>query len=133
MTKKLPDLWLQYARDDLLSAEALMEAGIHNMVCFHSQQVAEKALKAVIAFYNQDILRTHNLLRLYKICEELQSEKLVIEDDWLIFLNDVYIDSRYPADFGLLPGGQPDRNDASRALEYARAIFDKIRPIIKGS
>ena len=131
MTKKLPELWLQYAKDDLRSAETLMKASIYNMVCFHSQQAVEKALKSIIAFYEKDIMRTHNLIRLYKICEDLHTAELSIEDDWLIFLNDVYIDSRYPADFGVLPGGQPDQNDATKALKYANAIFDKLRPVIE--
>ena len=130
MTKKLPELWLQYAKDDLRSAETLMKSSIYNMVCFHSQQAVEKDLKAIIASYEKDIIRTHNLIRLYKICEDLHSEKLLIEDDWLIFLNDVYIDSRYPADFGVLPGGQPNQNDATKALKYANSIFEKLRPII---
>lgn len=131
MTKKLPELWLQHAKDDLRSAETLMKASIYNMVCFHSQQAVEKALKAIIAYYEQDIIRTHNLIRLYKICEDLHTSELYIEDDWLIFLNDVYIDSRYPADFGVLPGGQPDQNDATKALEYANSIFERLRPIIE--
>jgi HEPN domain-containing protein len=131
MTKKLPELWLQYAKDDLHSAETLMKASIYNMVCFHSQQAVEKTLKAIIAFYDKDIMRTHNLIRLYKICEDFHHEKLFIEEDWLIFLNDVYIDSRYPADFGVLPGGQPDQNDAGKALKYANSIFERLRPIIE--
>lgn len=85
MTKKLPELWLQYAEDDLRSAEALMNASIYNMVCFHSQQAAEKAFKAIIAFYEREVLRTHNLIRLCRICEDLHKTKLFIEDDWLIF------------------------------------------------
>ena len=130
MTKKLPELWLQYAKDDLRSAETLMKASIYNMVCFHAQQAVEKALKAIIAFYEEDIARTHNLIRLYKICEDLHNVELFIDDDWLIFLNDVYIDSRYPADFGVLPDGQPDQNDATKALKYANAIFERLQPII---
>ena len=130
MTKKLPELWLKYAQDDLQSAEALMKAEIHNMVCFHSQQVAEKVFKALIASYDQGIPRTHNLLRLYKICEDLYDKMPAIDDEWLFFLNDIYIESRYPADFGILPDGEPDRNDAVKALNYAKSIERMIRPII---
>ncbi len=48
-----------------------MKVEIYNMVCFHSQQVAEKLFKAFIASYDQPIPRTHNLLRLNDICEDL--------------------------------------------------------------
>ena len=106
MTIKLPELWLQYAFDDLKSAQVLLKEKIYNMVCFHSQQVAEKMFKSLIASYNKEIPRTHNLIRLHNICEDLYEDKLEIDNEALIFLNDVYIDSRYPADFGILPSGQ---------------------------
>lgn len=131
MTAKLPELWLRYALDDLHSAEALLNKGIYNMVCFHSQQVVEKLFKAIIASYAQVIPRTHNLLRLHKICEDLCDDKLDIDDESLQFLNDIYIDSRYPADFGILPAGQPDKNDALKAYDYAKRIDTVIRPIVK--
>lgn len=130
MTKKLPELWLDYALDDLSSAEALLKADIFNMACFHSQQVVEKLFKAFIASYDQVIPRTRNLIRLNAICEDLYNSKLGVEDEWLLFLNDIYIDSRYPADFGVLPNGQPNKNDALKAFDYAKAIDAIIRPII---
>ncbi|MBW1694006.1 MAG: HEPN domain-containing protein [Deltaproteobacteria bacterium] len=53
MTTKLTELWLQYASDDLRSASVLLKEGIYNMVCFHSQQAAEKLFKSFIATYNK--------------------------------------------------------------------------------
>lgn len=55
MTIKIPELWLKYAFDDLKSAQVLLKEKIFNMVCFHSQQVAEKLFKSLIASYNQEI------------------------------------------------------------------------------
>ena len=127
---KLPELWLKYALDDLHSAEALIKEKIYNTVCFHSQQAVEKLLKALIASYGRPIPRTHNLSRLNKICEDLYNDKLGIDDEWLIFLNDIYIDSRYPADFGILPDGQPDENDAMKSLAYAKSIDEILRPLV---
>ena len=40
--------WLEEARGDFRSAEVLLEADIFNASAFHSQQCAEKALKAVL-------------------------------------------------------------------------------------
>jgi hypothetical protein len=45
--------------------------------------------------------------------------------------SDLY--SPYPADFGILPDGQPDKNNAIKALDFARAINALIRPAIKES
>jgi len=49
---KLPELWLQYAFDDLKSAQVLLKEKVFNMVYFHSQQVAEKLFKSLIASHN---------------------------------------------------------------------------------
>jgi HEPN domain-containing protein len=128
---KLPELWLQYAFDDLKSAQVLLKEKVFNMVCFHSQQVAEKLFKSLIASHNKEIPRTHNLIRLHTICEDLHEDKLEIDNEALIFLNDVYIDSRYPADFGILPSGQTGAEEAEKAYAYAKNIDTIIRPIIK--
>jgi HEPN domain-containing protein len=63
MTVKLPELWLQYASDDLKSAKVLLAEEVYNITCFHAQQTVEKLFKAFIAAYDQPIPRTHNLLR----------------------------------------------------------------------
>ena len=130
MTPNLVELWLSYAKDDLKSASVLLREGIYNMVCFHSQQAVEKILKSLIAHHHEEIPRTHNLVRLEGICEQLTGKKLEIDDEKLMFLNDVYIDSRYPADFGLLPGGQSTKEDASKAYDSANKIFIYLRKLL---
>lgn len=101
------------------------------MVCFHSQQAVEKLFKAYIAAHSLEIPKTHNLIRLQAICEDLAGEKFDIDTEQIIFLNDVYIDSRYPADFGLLSSGKPGTEDAERAYDVAVKIDSFLRPIIK--
>jgi len=130
MSAKLPELWLKYADDDLAGAEILLNEKIYNIVCFHCQQAVEKLLKSIIAAYGQEIPRIHNLIRLTSICEELHGDSFALDDEALIFLNDVYIDSRYPADFGILPSGQPGRDEAQKALSYAKQIGERLRPLV---
>jgi HEPN domain-containing protein len=81
MTVKLPELWLQYASDDLKSAKVLLAEEVYNIACFHAQQAVEKLFKAFIATYDQPIPRIHNLIRLHKICEDLFGEKIKIDSD----------------------------------------------------
>jgi len=128
---KIPELWLQYASDDFISAQVLLKAKIYNMVCFHSQQVSEKLFKSLIATYNKEIPRTHNLIRLHKICEDLCGIKLKIDEEALLFLNDVYIESRYPADFGMLPSGQSGEEEAIKSYSYAKKVDALLRPLVK--
>ena len=130
MTVKLPELWLQYASDDLKSAKVLLAEGVYNIACFHAQQTVEKLFKAFIAACDQPIPRTHNLIRLNKICEDLCGDKLEFDNEKLIFLNDVYIDSRYPADFGVLPSGQPGEQEANMAYSHAKDIDTVLRPLV---
>jgi hypothetical protein len=48
----------------------------------------------------------------------------------LIFLNDVYLDSRYPADLGILPDGLPNQVDAKRAYDHAAELHGILSSII---
>ncbi len=125
-------MWLLYAADDLKSAKVLLNEGIYNISCFHSQQAVEKLFKAFIAAYNQSIPRTHNLIRLHKICEDLYGGKLEFDNEKLILLNDVYIDSRYPADFGALPSGQPGKKEASKVYLSAKEVDAILRALVVG-
>ena len=130
MTVKLPELWLQHASDDLKSAKVLLAEEVYNIACFHAQQAAEKLFKAFIAAYDLPIPRTHNLIRLHKICEDLFGDKLEFDNEKLILLNDVYIDSRYPADFGVLPSGQSGEQEANMAYSHAKDIDTILRPLV---
>jgi HEPN domain-containing protein len=130
MTEKLYENWLNFAFDDLRSAEILMAAGIYNMVCFHAQQSAEKALKAVLAVLRQPIPRTHNLIRLRQMAEGALGFGVDIDLEALRFLNDVYLDSRYPQELGLLPEGLPNALEAQRALEEAQRIYAELKALI---
>jgi HEPN domain-containing protein len=91
MTVKLPELWLQYASDDLKSAKVLLAEEVYNITCFHAQQAVEKLFKAFIAVYDQPIPRIHNLIRLHKICEDLFGKKIEIDNEKIILLNDISI------------------------------------------
>jgi HEPN domain-containing protein len=130
MTEKLHENWLQFAFDDLRSAEILLAAGIFTMVCFHAQQCAEKALKAVLAAHRQPIPRSHNLIRLRQMAEEALGFGIDIDAEPLRFLNDIYLDSRYPQELGLLPEGLPGLAEAQKALTEAEKIYLELKALI---
>ena len=55
--------WLRYAEEDLITAETLLRQP-HvppRQACWHAQQSAEKALKAVLISLEIDFPRTHDL------------------------------------------------------------------------
>ena len=54
--------WLAYARRDLAMAQApLPEGAVYEQLCFHAQQAAEKAIKAVYRARGQIFRYTHDL------------------------------------------------------------------------
>jgi len=48
------------------------------------------------------------------------------EDDLILVLDDLYIDSRYPGDFGLLPDGKPTLEDAQQFYALAAKVFEDV-------
>ena len=55
-------LWLRDAKSDLALASVKKTKSIrYAHLCFHAQQAAEKAVKAVLLSYGADIPRTHDL------------------------------------------------------------------------
>ncbi len=45
--RRITKAWLQAAYEDYLMAQKAMEIELYRQVCFHSQQCAEKGMKAV--------------------------------------------------------------------------------------
>ena len=46
-------------------------------ICFHCQQSVEKAQKAVLAYYETDIPKTHNIRTFAELCKEHTDEVLI--------------------------------------------------------
>lgn len=55
---------------------------------------------------------------------------LVIEPDLLTDLDDLYIDARYPGEFGLLPHGKPTLDEAKEFYDAVQYIFEKVSEIL---
>lgn len=111
-------------------AQKAMEIKLYRQVCFHSQQCTEKGLKAVILEKGKKLRKVHDLLELSKDIEDL-SLQLPVSLKELDFLNRVY-QSRYPPDIGLLPHGEPTKEDAHRALEIAGRVFTQAEKTLEG-
>jgi len=115
--------WLKAAQDDLDSISYIIEAQhLTNVVAFHSQQAIEKSFKALIEYHQIQFGKTHNLEKLYKNIKDL----IDIDYDKLELINELYIESRYPGDMGLLPEGKPSMQDAKEFYGFALNIFKQI-------
>lgn len=92
--------WLHKANDDELNAQSILrhKDGTPSGVCFLSQQMAEKYLKAILLHNNKPLIKIHELDKLLELCLAHYSKLSSLEDD-VIYLTDFYIDTRYPGDY----------------------------------
>ena len=115
--------WLKAAYLDLKNIEKIIDDEfLTPIITFHSQQVVEKSIKAVLEYQNKKVPKTHKLQALV----DLAKLDLKEFDETIELLDELYIDSRYPGDLGLLPYGKPTLEDAKEFFEFAKDIFDKI-------
>lgn len=119
--------WLKFAEDDLRATEILLREGIFNMACFHSQQLAEKSLKAFLRYHGKAIPFIHFLEELCERCSKIDSSFTQLVDA-CIALDIFYQPTRYPeAPTGSLPEGMPNREQAEEAQQKAIGIFKFIK------
>ena len=113
-------LWLRQAKDDLRAARLLQGGGQAAQACFLSQQVGEKAIKALLAADDRD-LRSHSLGALLR---ELGEEPAQRWQQQARVLDKLYAPTRYPDALGdELPSDVFGPEDAERALEAATQLL----------
>jgi len=124
--KKQAEDWITLADKDLYAAEIMSNGdySLTNIVAFHCQQAIEKYLKAFLIENDIPLIRTHDLIKLNGMLKEVKD--LGIDEEKLIIINEIYIDSRYPGELGLLPGGAPTNIQVKEFIEYAKEIRTKI-------
>jgi HEPN domain-containing protein len=117
--------WITLAEDDLLAAKTLAgEDRLTNLVSFHCQQCLEKCFKAIIEEKDKPSIKSHDLLRLQLNAGVKLSEPETI---MLGIINEVYIDSRYPGELGLLPNGKPTLSEAEAFIQLSDNILLRLK------
>jgi HEPN domain-containing protein len=120
--RKLVEDWIFFADRDLKTAELIIKDDdpFTNIISFHCQQTVEKYLKAYLLENNMPLVRIHDLIKLNDMIKEIKD--LNIDEKKLIILNEVYTDTRYPGDFGLMPDGLPSCEQAKEFIEFAQEV-----------
>ena len=115
-------VWLGFATEDLAAAERMVEGRgwAPRIACFHAQQAAEKALKAVLVHEGIPLQFTHNLELLRDLVPEGRST-VGVEGD-LRRLSSRAVVPRYPG-----PGSDATAEEAREEVSLARAIVDAAR------
>ena len=111
--------WMEKAQRDVKSAKILKEHDCgSDVVAFHCQQAAEKALKAYLIVNGEGIVSGHSLIYLCKLSEKHDAKfKKFIKDCG--FLNQYYIETRYPADNPLIVS----EYEAEECIKIAEEVY----------
>jgi len=118
--------WLETADLDLEAITHIIQNDrLTGHVAFYAQQAIEKSLKAIIEESGGRVPKIHSLSKLFDLCEDFIS--ISIDDDIIIALDSLYIESRYPGEFGLLPEGKPNQKQAKLFYEFAQSIFETVK------
>ena len=110
--------WLRHARSDLaLASVALPPDALHNELCFHAQQAAEKSLKALLLHYGIEFPSTHDISYLMELLPP--SLGLPPDAEEIAQLTNFAVMFRYP-------GGYEDITEEEHqwALAMTRIVYD---------
>lgn len=111
--------WLKKAELDLRAAGIEFEADppLTADIVFHCQQLAEKSMKAFLAWHDEPFRKTHNLVEIGQQCAAIDETLRDLLRD-AAGLTEYAWKFRYP--------GEPSVAETQVAVSLARAVFDAI-------
>jgi HEPN domain-containing protein len=119
-------LWLIKSQRDLKVARVLIESeeSLLDAVVYHSQQAAEKALKAYLTYQNIAFKKTHDLDILLELCSlsDIGFQNL---EDAADTLTPYATEFRYPGDLI-----EPERHDAEEAIDLAASVLAYVVQVL---
>ena len=119
-----PEDWLSHARSDLTLASISPPEGVMlEGLCFHAQQAAEKALKALLVYHHLEFPRTHNIGTLLDLLHEAVSIPSEVED--AASLTDYAVMTRYPGDTEPV-----DSDEYQQAVRLAHAVLEWVQQLL---
>ncbi len=126
--------WLITARDDLDAAHLLYSKGMYSLACFHTQQAAEKAVKALHYFAGLDPWG-HSVAKLINDLKDRAPDiykRAGLNAEEYVRLDLFYIPTRYPNGVPDLAPSQVFRSkDAEEGISLAGSIINNVENIIK--
>jgi len=115
--------WIRLADMDIATAKHMFLT-YHpiplEIVCFHSQQAAEKMLKCYLVTQNILIPKIHDMQLLCESCIELENKFNEIYES-SVMLTRYSVIPRYPAEWGII------EDDAKKAIEDADTVMKFVK------
>jgi HEPN domain-containing protein len=120
-----PKDWLKHARSDLTLAQIKPPQGVLlEALCFHAQQAAEKALKAILLFNGEAIPKTHSIrMLLDRVAYNIEVPESIQE---AAILTDYAVIARYPGDMEAV-----DIDEYLSSLRLSEALVSWAEKIVR--
>ena len=122
--------WLRQAENDLEFAKSGYKEGFFSQVCFLTQQIAEKAVKALRYANGEQFVLGHSIYKLLSDIPEIINKVELM--DIAGVLDQYYIPARYPNG---LPEGAPfevyTQKQADEAIIGAERIVKTVESILE--
>jgi HEPN domain-containing protein len=115
--------WLEFAKYDLKAARWNFEGKLYTTTCYFTQQVAEKAIKAMLLSKGKIAPKVHSLDRLIS---ELKILEITVPGEIETAareLDKYYITGRYPGEYGG-PEGLYSEEEAQAAMAAAEVVMN---------
>lgn len=119
--------WFEQAYEDLISTRILYNNQRYYLVCFMSQQIAEKALKAVIYYNKEALVLGHSVKKLSDWAGKFDKKFKNLGNN-ISILDSYYIPVRYPNG---LPEGIPAEIFNERAAKSALDLAEETIQIVR--
>ncbi len=115
--------WLRKAEIDFKTAQHLSKSGpdFTEGTAFHSQQAAEKYLKAFLVWHQIEFQKTHDIKALLGLAGRVD-ENIPQKLQNSVMLTPYGVEYRYPGDYPEVSEG-----DAQKALSLAESVRKEIR------
>ena len=124
--RELSNKWMKYAKMDY--DVALHDTALHplpiEIICYHCQQAGEKAFKAILAYHDSEIQKTHDLSILLNLCKSLEPDLSDLTKQ-AVELSDFAVVTRYPSSIEL------EETDMESALIHADTILKAVAEILE--
>lgn len=126
---KAYELWVLKAESDLYTAQKMAENGEKALdaAIGHTQQCAEKSLKAYLVYHNIPIQKTHDLVKLLFLCSSIDPMFSILSNE-IACLNPLSTEFRYPEEELYLPTKELMQASIYRAetvLCFVKSKLDK--------
>jgi HEPN domain-containing protein len=124
---KQHEIWLLKAENDLKSAEKLSEGDdpVLDTAIYHTQQCAEKSLKAYLVYVEKIVRKVHDLDVLLTDCIEVDESFRSLKE-CIIILNPYSAAFRYPGEVI-----DPTPEDVEEAKSSAKNVMEFVLSKIK--